>query len=154
MVVACGGERRSGLRRGDPFPAFVLGDLEGRPHAFPDALGRVWLINLWATWCEPCRREMPALDRLRAEYGSRLGVLAISVDEDINLVREFVLRYRLGLTVLRDPNQQATRHLLPGLALPRSYLVARDGRVAEVVEGYHDWEAPAARAVLEHLLAG
>lgn len=153
LFAACTPDRKTGLQRGDVFPALTLNDLDGRPHSFGATPGHALLINLWATWCEPCRREMPALDRLaRTHAGRGLDVLTISLDDDVNLVREFLLRYRIGLPVLLDANQQSTRHILPGTALPRTYLVARDRRVSEVVEGYRDWESSAAEAELARLL--
>lgn len=154
LIAACTPNRKTGLQRGDTFPEFTLADIDGQPFSFGSTRGHARLINLWATWCEPCRREMPALDRLaRTHAGRGLDVLTISLDDDVNLVREFCLRYRIGLPVLLDANQQSTKDILSGTALPRTYLVARDRRVREVVEGYRDWESPAADADLVRLLA-
>lgn len=151
-VAACGADRRNGLSRGDAFPAITLSDLEGRPHDIGSMPGRSLLVNLWATWCEPCRREMPALDRLAREQAVRgLDVLTVCLDDDPNLVREFLLRYRIDLPVLLDPNQQATKHILSGTALPRSYLVSKDRRVLNVIEGFRDWESPAVMAEMAGL---
>jgi thiol-disulfide isomerase/thioredoxin len=152
LVAACTPGRKTGLQAGDPFPELALVDLDGRPQAYRPRHGRAALVNLWATWCEPCRREMPALDRLAQSPGGRgLDVLALSLDDDANLVKEFLLRYRLRLPVLLDPRQESTKHLLSGAVLPRSYLVAPDGHVVEVVERYRDWDSPEAQAAVVRL---
>lgn len=132
------GKQQAPLQR---FPDFALPDLTGRTHALRDYAGKPLLINLWATWCPPCRGEMAALQTMQLSLGQAgLTVLAISVDEDVNLVREFVLHERLGLTVLLDGAGRWALQSLPGLALPTSYLVAGDTHlIRETLVGPREW---------------
>lgn len=112
------------------------------------------LVNFWATWCRPCRAEMPALDALYRESRARgLEVLAVSVDADLQLVREFVLQTGVTFPVLFDRGGEATRRELSIAAFPTTLLVGRNGLVGEVVVGAREWDRGTARAAVEALLA-
>lgn len=132
-----------------PFPAFLLPAPDGTMHDSREYAGRPLLINFWATWCPPCRAEMADLKALHAELGPKgLQLLAISVDTDRNLVREYLRREELGFTVLVDDDQQwsASALRLPGF--PTTFLVGRNGIVLDVWVGPRTWADPALQAVI------
>jgi thiol-disulfide isomerase/thioredoxin len=121
-------------------PDLDLVGLEGGPQRWSPRSGRVVVINFWATWCAPCRREMDSLERLAA-LGEAAGieVVGVSVDDDPNLVREHVRRNGWAFARFIDHGRVASRGRLGIQALPRTYVVGPDGRIALVVDGPRDW---------------
>lgn len=128
-------------------PPLVLAGLDGVPIRSADWRGRTVVLNIWATWCVPCREEMPALQRLHAALDpTQFRVIGLSVDEDANLVREFKLRYELSFPLALDPTGALAQGSLGSRALPDTLIVGPDGRLADRVAGGADWDAPAVRA--------
>ncbi len=118
--------------------------------------GRVVLLNLWATWCGPCVREMPSLDRLQAAFGGvGLSVVALSIDRGgATTVRPFFARLGLkNLDIYLDPNAVSIS-LFAAPGLPASYILDRDGRLRGRLGGAAAWDSPQARALLRHYLDG
>lgn len=155
--------------RGAPAPPFSLprhgsggrSDASGAPGPGSagmlslDALaGRVVLVNFWATWCEPCEREMPAMQRLYERLPrDRFELLAISIDEEPAKIDAFVTRYGLSFPILLDPGKQvATAYQTMGV--PESLLVDREGRIVERYVGPREWDAPEYVARIESMLEG
>lgn len=137
--------------RGRQLPALSLNDLDGVSRTLA---GGPCLLNFWATWCAPCRAEMAALNRLHRHFsGAGLAVVGISVDEDPNLVREYLHRHGLEFTILLDPGARLARAEFAVSGLPTSLLVDREHRCREVWVGERDWDAPAIRTALAALLA-
>jgi thiol-disulfide isomerase/thioredoxin len=133
-------------------PALALKDLAGRPHALADYRGQVLLVNFWATWCEPCRDEMPSLRRLKERLESRpFTVLTVNFGESSQKAGEFVRRLGFDLPVLLDPGQQAARAWRVRL-LPASYLVDAEGRLRYSVVGELDWASDVAVDTVRRLL--
>ena len=135
-------------------PALSLRDLEGRTHNLAAYRGKVLLVNFWATWCEPCRQEMPSIQRLRDKLGPKgLAVLAVNVDEPDARVRQFIKTTGLDLTIVMDPNKTVTRNW--GVRyLPVSFIVGPDGRVRYRVVGDIDWDNETVVGTLSQLLTG
>jgi thiol-disulfide isomerase/thioredoxin len=136
-------------------PALELRDMEGRLHRLADYRGKVVLINFWATWCEPCREEMPSMQTLKQRM-DRLAkgafvVLAVNHAENEARVAQFLKQQPLDFPVLLDPFSEAWRAWKPGL-LPASYLVGRDGRLRYRVLGELDWAGAEAEAMVARLL--
>lgn len=129
--------------RGAPV-ALAFQDASGAARSLEDLRGKVVLVNLWATWCAPCIKEMPALDRLQAKLGGdAFEVLAIAVDrQGESVVRPFFEKLALSRLALNlDPSNAATRVLgAPGL--PVSVLIAREGRELGRVLGAAEWDEP------------
>jgi len=124
---------------GGPTPALELTELGGASHRLADYRGKVVLINFWATWCGPCREEMPSIGELKKKLAGRpFAVLAVNVDEPEPRVRNFLTQLPLDFAVLMDPEKRATRDWKVRI-LPASFLVGRDGRVRYVVTGELDW---------------
>jgi thiol-disulfide isomerase/thioredoxin len=110
-----------------------LSDLEGRPATLTSYRGKAVLLNFWATWCLPCRAEMPALRRIQARYAARgLSVVAASADEAAGLeeVRRFARRHLQDLTVWTGATTRDMERLGLGEALPATALIDPEGRIA------------------------
>jgi len=118
-----------------PFPAVSLRDRDNQARPIGDLLGEVTVINFWATWCGPCRYELPELERLAAEYqGRSLKVLAINVDSPRAAVEAFIANTNLRLPVyFMDARTQDSLGID---RLPFTILLDREGRVVRVYPGY------------------
>ena len=139
---------------GGPAPALELKDLEGRAHRLTGYRGSVVLVNYWATWCEPCRDEMPSIQALKERLaGQRFVVLAVNLDEPESRIRKFLSQVRLDFPVLLDPEKKAAKAWNARI-LPASYVVGPDGRIRYSVVGEIDWSrGPVVKRVTELLPA-
>jgi peroxiredoxin len=110
-------------------PAFSLTDLDGRPIVLNSYRGKVVLLNFWATWCEPCRKEIPRFIQFQDSYGPRgLQVLGISMDDDSKPVRQFRNQYRVNYPVAMGDAKLAETY--GGvLGLPISFVIDPEGRI-------------------------
>lgn len=157
-VVAWGACSRSDAMRplaaGDAAPAYGARSLDGDSVSLTQLRGNAVLLNIWATWCIPCRQEMPALDSLQREYGARgLKVVGVSIDEagaDAQ-VREFLRERTIGFTVLRDPDERVTRTFRTS-GVPESFLLDREGRIVRRWIGEFRPAAAENRASVERAL--
>ena len=143
-------------RPAEPIPASELEllDLSGRTIRLRDLRGRVVLLNFWATWCEPCREEMPALETLARELGPRgLTVVGVNFKESRTAIEAFIQEQKLAFPMLLDAAGQAAERYQV-FALPATFLVDRRGMVVGTVLGVRDWVGPDARAYLGQLLVG
>lgn len=136
-----------------PAPNFSLPDAAGKRHAPADYRGQVVLINFWATWCAPCRDEMPALEQLWRRYRERgLMILGIAADRgDRQAVMAYAERIGIDFPILYDSDGSA-RKRYEVVGLPMSYLLGRDGKFSGRVIGLRDWTSDGARAFIEDLL--
>jgi peroxiredoxin len=134
-------------------PDFALPSLAGSTVRLSDHHGRVILLNFWATWCPPCRAEMPSMGKLYQAYRDRgLVILAVSTDRTGRSVVESFVRER-GVTfpILLDPEGESFAEY-GGRGLPTSFLVDRRGRIVSTEVGAQNWDSTAARMVVETLL--
>jgi cytochrome c biogenesis protein CcmG, thiol:disulfide interchange protein DsbE len=131
-------------------------DSAKREKSLADYKGKVVLLNVWATWCEPCRVEMPSIEKLHREFGPRgLAVVAISVDDPgaESRILDFVKEFGLTFEVLHDPKQVTTRNYqITGY--PETFVIARDGTIRKKLIGASDWSSEANRALVRELLGG
>ena len=141
--------------RARPLPDLVFADAEGRERKLSDWRGRTVLLNLWATWCVPCRREMPALDRLQAKLGGgEFEIVAVNLDtrgpeQVATFLRDagidHLARYRdATLKVFQDLKAQGRA---PGL--PTSLLIGPDGCELGFLPGPAEWDSPDGTALVE-----
>jgi thiol-disulfide isomerase/thioredoxin len=138
-----------------PAPQAKFSDADGKAVSLADFAGKIVVVNLWATWCAPCRREMPSLDRLQTQLGDRITVLAISEDtEGSKAVQAFIANLRLkAVKTYLDP-KNAVGQAFKVDGLPTSFLIDRQGHVLGRVEGEAEWDSPKMLAVIEPLLTG
>ena len=137
-----------------PAPSTVFHSLEGRPVSLADFRGKVVLVNFWATWCVPCVREMPNLERLhQALVGEGLAVLAVSNDRGgAAVVNPFLARLDLQhLPVFLDPKGTLAQAFALK-SLPTTFIIGRDGRVLAGRIGPEEWDSPESLQFLRHYL--
>lgn len=115
--------------------------------------GKVTLINIWATWCGPCRREMPSIERLYISYQNQgFRVAAVSVDEgDSTAILAYARQEGLTFDILHDRSGNI-QQLFQTIGVPQSFLIGRDGRVAYTSLGADAWDSPEMRRRVEQLL--
>jgi len=108
---------------------FTLTDLQGKTWSMKELRGKVVLVNFWATWCPPCRKEMPDLDALYRQFaGQGLVILAVS-DETQEKVRPFIEQRKIGYPILLDPDRKINT-LFHIESLPESFVYDREGKLA------------------------
>jgi len=136
-----------------PAPETRFTDLDGKPLTLADFVGKPVVVNLWATWCQPCLKEMPSLDRLQAELDGELVVAAVSEDRGgAQKVGEFVTTLGLKkLTIYVDPKSHLG-HAFGVRGLPTSIVIDKKGLVVGRVEGAAEWDSEALMAVLKPFL--
>jgi peroxiredoxin len=137
----------------EPAALFSVPTPDGSVVALADLRGKVVLLNFWATWCEPCLEEMPAMERLARTYRERgLVVLALSVDrEGASVVGPFLKRHALTFPVGLDLQQTVAR-LYRVWALPSTFVLDRTGARLFLAQGARDWDGPVAHAFFDALL--
>jgi peroxiredoxin len=139
--------------KGEKAPDFSLTDLSGKQANLKDYRCKVVMINFWATWCPPCRDEMPSMERLYKTYRDKGFVLvAVSADRGGKMpVQSFVDEYNLTFPILLDPSLDAARKF--GVrGIPMTFIVNGDGVIKEIVPGAKDWDSAANRKTVEDLL--
>jgi len=126
---------------GAPAPDFTLKDLAGTSVTLSKYRGKVVFLNFWASWCPPCRAEMPSMERLYEVYANDdFVMLAVNVEQDAAAVRAFVQKHAHTFPVLLDP--EATAQRLYGVdRFPETFLIDREGRVVERYIGARDWSS-------------
>jgi cytochrome c biogenesis protein CcmG, thiol:disulfide interchange protein DsbE len=133
---------------------FTLPDVEGHRVRLADLRGRPVLVNIWATWCYPCREEMPSMNALYKDYSAKgLAMVAIATDEGGKaVVAPFMQAHGFTFPALLDPhNLVGTQLQVPGI--PASYLLDKWGRIIGFVIGPRDWYSRKIRRLIERLLA-
>ena len=127
-----------------PIAAIRFEDGQGQARSLSDFRGKVVLLNIWATWCVPCRKEMPALDRLQATLGGpHFEIVALSIDRGgMDVVRKFFAEVGVrNLAMYLDTSGKASREL-GAVGLPTTLLVDRQGREIGRLIGPAEWDAP------------
>jgi peroxiredoxin len=144
-----------GVEVTDRVPEYEAVNLSGEPVSLADYRGDVVLLNVWATWCGPCRVEMPSIQALYDRFRDRgFTVLAVSVDAGPNhrqKVVDFLEEEELELPVLLDPEGRIMRALRT-VGVPETFVLDREGRIAKRLIGATNWDSEANRALIEQLL--
>lgn len=136
-----------------PVPGVTFSDIDGGAHTLGDWKGKVVLLNFWATWCAPCREEMPSLDALqKARGGDRFQVLTVAAGRNPPAaIRKFFDESEVtDLPTLTDPTMALAR-AFGVLAMPVSVLIDADGNEVARMTGDADWSSPAALALIDQL---
>jgi peroxiredoxin len=138
--------------QGATAPPLALTDLDGRKHDLSAYRGKVVLVKFWATWCGPCRAELPSMKRLRDRLiHAPFAVLAVNVDEPEARIRRFLETTPLDFVVLPDPGGRTARAWNVRI-LPSSFLIGRDGAIRYSVRGDVDWSSDAVAAIVDKLI--
>lgn len=134
-------------------PAFNLPDLQGKKVSLRSVRGKIVLLNFWATWCPPCRAEMPSMQRLYEKLQAHgLEILAISIDaQGERVVEPFMREFSLTFPALLDTNGDvASEYKVRGI--PTSFIIDDQGRMVAGVVGPREWDSPSAVALFDALL--
>ena len=114
--------------------------------------GKAVLLNFWATWCPPCRDEMPSMEALYQRYkDSGLEIVAVNVREDSARVQAFMASYRLSFPAVLDADGRVST-VYGVRALPTSFLINKEGKIVARLVGFSNWDTPEKHAVFEYLL--
>lgn len=154
-LLLAGGVHAAGFeaRAATPAPELRAQDLTGATQTLDDYRGKVVLLNFWASWCPPCLREMPSMERLRIRMEGRpLAIVALDSAETVEEVKAFLSRMKLGFSVLLDPDGSNTRRWKV-FALPTTFLLDASGRVRHVLTGPTEWDEGEALQIIESMLA-
>jgi thiol-disulfide isomerase/thioredoxin len=138
----------------EPLPKVAFVDADGKERTLDDWKGKVVLLNLWATWCAPCRKEMPGLDRLQAELGSeKFEVVAVSVDRTGTAgAKKFLDQINVEkLAVLADPTARMGT-TLRAIGMPATLLIDAEGREIGRMVGPAEWDTPEGKALIQAAL--
>jgi thiol-disulfide isomerase/thioredoxin len=138
----------------EALPAFTFEDGAGVAKTLADWKGKVVLLNLWATWCTPCRKEMPALDRLQKELGGdRFEVVAMSVDrQGVTASKKFLDETKVSNLKLYIESTSKSIGLLRAPGLPTTILIDREGREIGRLAGPAEWDSADAKKLLQSVL--
>ena len=141
------------IDEGGAAPACELGAIgEPAPLRPVHFEGDVWLVDFWASWCEPCARAFPFLNELERDLGDRgLRILGVNLDEVESEARDFLTRFQPGFELAYDPDGSCPR-AFGVAAMPSTYLIDREGVVRYVFKGFREGEAERLRAAIETLL--
>ena len=135
-------------------PGFLLNDSDGKVVRLDDLRGKVVLLNFWATWCPPCRLEMPSLEALQRQLGPRgLAVLAVASRDNARDVRSFINEHRLSFPALLDPGAHAY-DVYDVWSLPTTFVIGKRGYLVGKVVGHRDWTSQQSKDFFLHLLGG
>ncbi|WP_231480585.1 TlpA disulfide reductase family protein [Thiomonas sp. FB-Cd] len=137
-----------------PAPAFSLLDIDGKAHRLADYRGKVVLVNFWATWCPPCRQEMPSIERLYLSMKGRpFEVLALDQGESLNNVFAYMGELNPSPTfpVLLDQHSQVA-HAFGVMGIPTTYLIDKRGLIVRQAVGGRDYNTPQIRQTIEALM--
>jgi len=129
------------VQSGQVIEELSVKDLKGKDSTLIVATGKVLVLNVWATWCGPCRHEMPSLDRLSQKLdSSRFLVVGLSVDTDDHVVREFLIERKVSFPNYMDPTMNIANEVFGIRAFPSTFVFAPDGSLLDVIEGWREWD--------------
>ena len=142
-----------GTRAPDFAAATVMGDAPAT-RTLADYRGQVVMLNVWATWCPPCREEMPSIQALHERYADDgLKVVAVSIDNPgmEQAIRDFAREFGLTFEILHEPTG-AIQRAYQTTGVPETFVIGRDGIIQRKENGHRDWNSPANRALVARLL--
>ncbi len=123
-------------------PGFKLVDIDGTTHRLADYRGKVVIVNFWATWCPPCREEMPSMQRAWNELRKEdIAMLAVNVGEDEEIIFQFTANYPVEFPLLMDLDSKVVQSW-PVVGLPTTFVVDTKGRLAYRAIGGRAWDDP------------
>lgn len=133
-------------------PALVLKDLQGKTHNLADYKNQVVLVQFWATYCAPCRKEMPSMNRLQDKLkGKPFKILAVNMAEDAGEVNAFVKEVKPEFTILLDTEGTYIQQWKV-FAAPANFILGKDGKIKYTLYGGVEWDSPEIVATLRQLM--
>jgi peroxiredoxin len=161
LITGCseqqGGQSQfsAGAVKGEPAPDFTLTDMQGQKVTLSDLKGKVVILNFWATWCPPCREEMPSMEQLYRRYGGQgLVILAVNVEENgMSAVKRFLQRTPYSFPILLDADAEV-QNTYKVFRFPETFIIDRNGNIVEKVIGAIDWTAGPTFKLINFLLNG
>lgn len=133
-------------------PDFTLRDMQGKAITLSSLRGKVVVLNFWATWCPPCKAEMPSLNRLYRDLKARgLEIIAVSSDSASSYVKDYLAKTPLDFTIVHDETKAVTKQYKV-FSMPTTFLIDRNGIVVEKFFGEYDWAEPETRQKIEKFL--
>jgi cytochrome c biogenesis protein CcmG, thiol:disulfide interchange protein DsbE len=142
----------SALDKGARAPELGGKDLTGKTVSLASLAGKVVIVDFWATWCAPCKEEMPVLERLYQKYKGRgLVVVGVSVDEEAGNVAPFIKKMKVSFPIVHDQGHKIADRFKPP-KMPSSYIIDRKGIVRYIHEGFHAKDAAVMEAEINALL--
>jgi peroxiredoxin len=156
LAVACSEDARPApIAVGQPVPAYEARVLDGESVSLADLRGQVVVLNIWATWCPPCREEMPGLQALQERYADQgLHVIGVSIDGQnaVGAVRSFLESNGITFTILHDADERVTRAFRT-MGVPETFLIDREGRLVQRWIGKIDAESETIQSAVRNALA-
>lgn len=140
---------------GQQFPSVTLVDLNNRSHPFSQYRGKLVVLNVWATWCSPCRRELPSLQRLSNTLDpAQFAVIGVSIDDDDHIAREYLKDKDIRFAAFIDKEMKIVRGLLNIDTFPATFVIDQQGKVLKLVLGERTWDTKATIEGLKALSQG
>lgn len=154
-TFGCKQEAPAPPAKGAQVPAFTARDLAGQELSLAQYRGKVVFLNFWATWCPPCRAELPSMERLNQVFGARdFVMLAVNVDDNGPAVLpQFLQQYPHSYTVLIDSDRKL-QNLYQVFRFPETYIIGKDGKLVDHVIGARDWSDDAMLRYFAQLISG
>ena len=153
FALALGCTKKGDVERGGK--DFALKDLDGKTIRLADYQGKVVLLEFWATWCEPCKTEMPLIQRLHDDFGAKgLKVLSVSLDgpDTVSGVEPYIQTQGYTFQVVIDEDTSIAQAINPRTVAPFTVILGRDGQVAKTIEGFQLSESEHIIATVKQLL--
>lgn len=139
---------------GKKAPDFTLKDINNKPFNLSSLRGKVVILNFWATWCPPCRAEMPSLNNLYREFRNKgLEVVAISTDRYSSIIKDYISKNPIDFIVLIDTDNKVSRQFKV-FSIPTTFLIDRNGIIIERYLGEENWASPEIKKKIKEALTG
>ncbi len=137
--LAIADNQLTGMVKQPPAAQFQLPDLDGNIHRLQDYRGKPIIINFWASWCPPCREELPSMNRAWKKIKGEVAMIAINIGEDEATIKRFMQDYTIDFQVLLDKNVSSMQ-MWPISGLPTTFVVSPDGNIHYQAVGEREWD--------------
>jgi len=156
LLAGCGQSKLPDrLTEGQPFPPLTLSDIDGKKVPLSSFHGKLVVLNVWATWCPPCRKELPSLQRLsRTLDAQRFAVVGLSLDQDEVAMREYLIDKGVTYANFVDREMAIAKDVLGMKAYPDTFFISQDGTFLGRVVGAVQWDNPRMLQALEAAYRG